>query len=375
MRKEYTDLRDSTLKDFTRYFNVEVNSNKEYKFKNGSVIMFRHGDEINVLKNINLSIFGIEQAEEFENEETFIFLRDRLRRDNSPLRQGCVIGNVNGDNWIKRLWKQKELTDSILFEATTFENEDNLPKDFIDDLKRLETEAPAHYKQYVLNDWNITPDQFVLIKAENLELLKGVIFYRHLSKRIISCDPSQGGDECVIYVIENTKIIDERLLHENDTMKIVGELMILGQKYGLKDYAVDTIGIGKGIGDRLVELGMNVNYINSAEKADEPERFYNRRSEMWWYLMERILKREIDYMIDPELRRQLTSTRYRVVNSNGQIKLEPKEETKKRLERSPDRADAFIYGIWGARDIVEQDYYGAGVVDFSGMMAGGRGGY
>jgi len=375
VRKEYTDLRDSTLKDFNRYFNVNVDSNKEYKFKNGSVIMFRHGDEINVLKNINLSIFGIEQAEEFENEETFIFLRDRLRRDNSPFRQGCIIGNVNGDNWIKRFWKQKELRDSVLFEATTFDNQDNLPLDFIDDLKRLEIEAPAHYKQYVLNDWNITPDQFVLIRAENLELLKGVIFYRHLTKRIISCDPSQGGDECVIYVIENTKIIDERLLHENDTMKIVGELMILGQKYGLKDYAVDTIGIGKGIGDRLIELGQQVQYINSAERADDPVRFYNRRTEMWWYLMERILKREIDFMIDPELRRQLTSTRYKVVNSNGQIKLEPKEETKKRLERSPDRADAFVYGIWGCRDIVEQDYYNVGEVDFSGMMAGGRSGY
>ena len=375
VRKEYTDLRDSTLKDFTRYFNVKVDGNKEYHFPNKSTIMFRHGDEINVLKNINLSIFGIEQAEEFENEETFTFLRDRLRRDNSPFRQGCIIGNVNGDNWIKRFWKQGELKDSVLFEADTFANTENLPADFIEDLKRLETEAPAHYKQYVLNDWNITPDQFVLIRAENLEALKCVAFYRHLTKRIISCDPSQGGDECVVYVIDNTKIIEERLMHENDTMKIVGELMILGQKYGCKDYAIDTIGIGKGVGDRLTELGMNVNYINSSERADEPERFYNRRTEMWWYLMERILKREVDFMIDPELRRQLTSTRYKVVNSNGQIKLEPKEETKKRLDRSPDRADAFVYGIWGCRDIVEQDYYGAGTVDFSNMLGVGRGGY
>jgi len=33
--------------------------------------MFRHASELAVLKNINLSIFGIEQAEEFETDEQF----------------------------------------------------------------------------------------------------------------------------------------------------------------------------------------------------------------------------------------------------------------------------------------------------------------
>ena len=37
------------------------------------------------------------------------------------------------------------------------------------------------------------------------------------------------------------------------------------------------------------------------------------------------------------------------MNSNGQIRLEGKDETKKRLGRSPDRADSFVYGIWATR--------------------------
>ena len=84
-RKEYTDLHDSTMKDFTRYFGVTADSNKEFKFPNGSVLMFRHAAEVEVLKNINLSIFGIEQAEEFETDEQFIFLRDRLRNPNAGI--------------------------------------------------------------------------------------------------------------------------------------------------------------------------------------------------------------------------------------------------------------------------------------------------
>ena len=63
VRKEWVDLRDSTVRDFQDYFGVTLNSDKDYVFPNGSVIMFRHGGEIskaqsgqpNILKNINLS--------------------------------------------------------------------------------------------------------------------------------------------------------------------------------------------------------------------------------------------------------------------------------------------------------------------------------
>ena len=74
VRKEYTDLKDSTIKDFQNYFSVTVGSDKDYKMPNGSVIMFRHADEIEVLKNINLGIAAIEQAEEFEDEKQFVFI-------------------------------------------------------------------------------------------------------------------------------------------------------------------------------------------------------------------------------------------------------------------------------------------------------------
>ena len=346
VRKEYTDLRDSTMKDFNRYFGVSVDGNKEYHFKNGSVIMFRHGAEIDVLKNLNLTIFGIEQAEEFESEETFTFLRDRLRRQNAPFRQGCIIANTNGDNWIKRFWKDKGLKESGLYEATTFDNADNLPADFIADLRRMEEEAPEHYKRYVMNDWFVTDSQFVLIKPERVEALRELKHYPKETRRIISCDPSQGGDESVIYAFQNSEIIEEKILHLKDTMLIAGEIVSMMYRHNTNFVAVDSIGIGAGICDRLRELGKNITYVNSAERATDENRFYNKRTEMWWYLMEKVRDGTLAYPHDQELRRQLSSVIYKVINSNGKIQLEPKEKTKERLGRSPDRADAFIYGVW-----------------------------
>jgi hypothetical protein len=157
-------------------------------------------------------------------------------------------------------------------------------------------------------------------------------------------------------------------------MKIVGELMILSNKYQISDFAIDTIGIGKGIADRLNEMGKHVSFVNSAERADAPDRFYNRRTEMWWYLLERILSKEIDYPQDEELRRQITALRYKVVNSNGQIRLEAKDELKKRIGRSPDRADAFVYGIWALKDSVEYNQYHNVDLGLEGVFSG-RAGY
>ena len=51
VRKEFTDLSDSTVKDFYRYTGLTLSSHKEVKLQNGSVILFRHGSEIETLKN------------------------------------------------------------------------------------------------------------------------------------------------------------------------------------------------------------------------------------------------------------------------------------------------------------------------------------
>jgi len=55
VRKNFTDLRDSTLKDFELYTGIKVPQHtKEIVDENGSVTMFRHGDELSGLQNVNL---------------------------------------------------------------------------------------------------------------------------------------------------------------------------------------------------------------------------------------------------------------------------------------------------------------------------------
>lgn len=388
-RKTAKSLFDSTLKDFEKYTRLKVNHERNCKVGD-SMVMFRHIDEIGDInqQNLNLGWFYIEQGEELETDKEFFMLWGRLRRElkpspeflklGLPLRSGWVIANA-GDHWMKPLWKDKKLEGAHLVEATTWDNAKNLPQDFLDSLRALEKTKPELYRQFVMNDWSVGADAYCVIRPVMIDSLRGVVHDPARKKKVISCDPSQGGDACVIMVFENTKVIEKLRLHVDDTMKIVGELMILSSRHHVNDIAVDAIGIGAGICDRLQELGKNVIRIQSAEKASN-DIYANRRSEMWFYLAEQIQKREIEYFEDEKLRKQMTAVRYdpKAVNSQGFMKLVPKQETKKVLGESPDDADCYVYGIWALREVnyfEEPESYGTFGFERKKRIFSGAGGW
>ena len=141
IRKEWVDLRDSTLHDWNNWIDREVNGEKNVLYKNGSVLMFRHGEDLNALKNINLGGALMIQAEEMTEDDLW-FLNGRLRRieGTRQLRLEC---NYDGHNWIYRLFNEQKI--GTLLTTNTFDNEKNLPPDYIPNLKLLPKKLQDRY--------------------------------------------------------------------------------------------------------------------------------------------------------------------------------------------------------------------------------------
>jgi hypothetical protein len=102
---------------------------------------------------------------------------------------------------------------------------------------------------------------------------------------------------------------------------------------------IDVPGVGGGVVDRLIELDLPVTPYNGGEAPIDKERFVNARAEDYWSLRERFEQGEID--IDPDhdkLAAQLGSFKW-TVDSRGRIKIESKDDMRKRGLPSPDRAD------------------------------------
>ncbi len=357
VRKEFTDLKDSTVKDFESYFKVRVDAHKEFRFNNGSVIMFRHGGEINVLKNINLSIFGIEQAEEFEIEDVFTFLRDRLRRQNAPYRQGCIIANTNGHNWIWKLWKNSPSNkEFFLTEAHTFQNEDNLPKDFIEDLKRMEQDAPHHFRRYVMNSWEEMESDDVLYTFDMLQKsIERKFPSLSCNKRILAVDVSRYGDnETVFTTLENRGAVRWEQTHleawkpgdhvENRTMQIVGKIGDLKFRLAPDIIVIDDDGVGGGVCDRLGEMKIDHIRFRNIILTGENLLYGNTRTQAAFTLQELLQADYIKLYDDPEMIDQLMTLKY--FYRSDKIKLlVPKEVMRKKGIKSPDRADALIMAV------------------------------
>ncbi len=177
VRNKYTDLRDSTMKDFTKYTGKHVpQGTKEAPYSNVSVTLFRHAKELSGLQNINIGWAYIEQGDEFPTDTQFQLLRGRLRRElevdeeywaaqtaagevwpfiqkmhDHPLRQIMTICNANGHNWAWKMFIKSPQEGFSCVQANSFDNKDNLPADFIADLRRMEVDSPAKFKQYIMN--------------------------------------------------------------------------------------------------------------------------------------------------------------------------------------------------------------------------------
>jgi hypothetical protein len=70
-----------------------------------------------------------------------------------PLRQGMVIANSAGHNWVWRKWIKniEQDPDYDGFEANSFQNVNNLPADVIKDWRKMEKENPGKFKRFIMN--------------------------------------------------------------------------------------------------------------------------------------------------------------------------------------------------------------------------------
>jgi phage terminase large subunit len=101
---------------------------------------------------------------------------------------------------------------------------------------------------------------------------------------------------------------------------------------------VDSIGLGGGLVDRLRELGLPCRGINVSESSLMKSNAAHLRDESWQNIKEWLEKRECKLPDDEALLADLTAPCC-TFTSNGKLKVEFKDEMRRRDLGSPDLAD------------------------------------
>lgn len=160
----------------------------------------------------------------------------------------------------------------------------------------------------------------------------------------------------------NTLLEKVKTWQGKDLMETVGlvvtEYEALPYSKRPTEILVDSIGIGAGVADRLQELvDCQVTPVNVAELPGLQEKYLRLRDELWFLAREWFESRDAKIPEDENLIAELVTPRYSFM-SNGKIKVESKEQMKKRGHQSPDLADAFCltFGSRGAFANANRNY-------------------
>lgn len=166
----------------------------------------------------------------------------------------------------------------------------------------------------------------------------------------LGVDPasSTSGDKGALAYWKGACLVEVNAFPCPDVNKLGEDVHADTIKYGIasEQVGIDSVGVGAGTVSTLWKYGMHhVRALNGGAKSltAGPEKFKNLRAEMYWRMREDLRLNRVAIPDDQELISQLTIPRYEI--RNGVICIESKEEIKKRMGgRSPDKADAVVYG-------------------------------
>lgn len=167
-----------------------------------------------------------------------------------------------------------------------------------------------------------------------------------------------GADDTVIAVNVDGDVCDIIKRHGNDTTQTTGETIKAAraardQLGGIHNVVVivDDTGVGGGVTDQLrhqkKELGLDWLYVIPVNAAQSVNSAYyqDATTYMWAAIKELMDKGELRLPDDADMIGQLTTRKFKIM-PNGKIKLESKDDMKKRGLKSPDIGDALALSCW-----------------------------
>lgn len=194
----YTLVRDTTLQTYFEHLdNFGFTEGKDYNwssslqkltFKNGSEILFRHFDEPNKLKSLNLGFVEIEEMSDIPYD-TFKMLLGRMRQKVKKSWKDFtyrIFGHTNPETcrgWVYKTFKENKSPNYRLISAPTTQNI-YLPKGFCDELKKVYDEQ--YYNIFVLAQ-NGEYNNGLVIKDFSDENIKEITYQPEMDLHI-SCD-------------------------------------------------------------------------------------------------------------------------------------------------------------------------------------------
>jgi phage terminase large subunit len=183
-----------------------------------------------------------------------------------------------------------------------------------------------------------------------------------------------GGDESVIAQRHGLAITKFETFVKTEPISVTDRAFAMQRDAAWSDkdawFVPDAGGMGQGVMHSFHEGGKNVLEFHTQMRAYDSAMFADAYSEAWWMLRNLVREHIVRLPNDARLLKQL-STRQYYTDRKGKLKVETKDEWRKRMEvsESPDRADAIVMAFYPYLGDTGSSVHASGSDHIVGTMA------
>jgi len=333
--------------DYLKRYSVSIPGSKATEnelrvdFENGSRISLHGADNPDSLRGLYLDGAVLDEYADFRPEAYATVIRPALSD-----RRGFAIfiGTPRGHNHFFDLYQTALRNPGWYAARFPVSQTGLLPKDETDSARSQMTEN--QYRQEYECDFDVTGQDTLIPLTLVLDSLDRPVGYRD-AQTVMGLDVgmSLGGDASAIVVRQGGKVIHAEEFRLDDTLAVAGRARERFGDFRPEALYVDAVGWGAGVAHTLSGWGLPVTAVNVAESASSSERFNRRRDELWWkareFFASRVVCLDEGVPLSRKLAAELSSPRFAYLPT-GRIKVEGKDELRRRGVPSPNLADAFV---------------------------------
>lgn len=383
IREDLQQLKKTTIPSFFKFFpSTLYNKNKGWNRSecllttyNGSQILFMgenlsQDPNLERFRGLEVNVSILEEASGLSKElfDICIMRTGRWSLKKMPPMPLILLTTNPCPTWVKYLFyipfKNKTIKEPYLFVESLTKDNVHLDKEYV---KSMEEELPEDMRKRMFEgNWDFTDDENQLIRAATLLACeKFVESEDELITMGVDVAGAGGGrdssgevketiivrDKTIFTIMKGKNIFKIIQINNTNTTEVTNKTLELMEQYGIEEdrVCIDGSGVGSGVIGELEERNIFVINFKGGESPledDSPFGYKNLKSQCYWKLRLAMEHSEIGNITNETLKSDLTSIWYSIAGEK-QIKIESKEETKKRLKgKSPDYADSLSYAWW-----------------------------
>ncbi|MBE6458335.1 MAG: PBSX family phage terminase large subunit [Alphaproteobacteria bacterium] len=307
----------------------------------GSRFIFRglRDQDINNIKSLEgVDIAWIEEAQTI-TKKSWDILSPTIRKDGSEIWISMNRENENDPLWVALANNPDERT---LVRKVNYYDNPFCPDELKIQAQTCKNSNPDDYAHIWLGE---------PLRQGNYKLIAGYMVREAFKPKIsdssspliIGLDIARFGDDKTSFCFRSGRWCRRLISYQKlDNVEVANLAHNFINELHPKRIFMDIGGQGAGVYDILKDRGFGeiIRGVYFGEKARQDNRYFNRRAEMWDAVREWLSsKPPVQLPYDEELFEDLCAINKRY-DRKGRLQLEDKDELKKRLGRSPDKADA-----------------------------------